>query len=116
MKYEVVKDKYTKVRGGSAKFYLISCVKCGKIIFIYQKDGPGSLVRMYLDKFVAPRDIADKLKKIETKSEMSGLRCPNCNELLGIPMIYEKENRLAFRLLSNKVHRKEKTSPLEFDL
>lgn len=54
MRYVVRKDKYSKVRGGSDKFYIISCVKCQNEIFIYQKDGPGHLLRMYLDRFVAP--------------------------------------------------------------
>lgn len=116
MKYEVIKDKYTKARGGTAKFNLIICANCKKIIFLYQKDGPGRLLRLYLDKFVAPVSFAKMVKQIKTKAEMKGLRCPVCNELLGIPMIYEKENRLAFRLINNKVLRKEETSPFEIEL
>ncbi len=107
MKYEIVKDRYTKTRGGSAKLITITCVKCQKEVFVYQKDGPGKLVRMYLDKFVAPKDLVEKLKQVKHKNEMQGLKCPYCNELLGVPMVYEKENRLAFRLIHNKIQKKE---------
>jgi len=31
------------------------------------------------------------------------LLCPNCGEHLGIPMIYQKEQRLAFRLFAGAV-------------
>lgn len=116
MRYEVKKDKYTKARGGSAKFNVISCAKCKSEIFIYQKDGPGRLLRMYLDKFVAPENFVNQLNLIKSKNQMQGLRCPKCGELLGVPMIYEKEDRLAFRLINNKVMREEKQSPLDYKL
>lgn len=116
MKYEVKSDKYTKARGGNPKFNIISCINCKHEIFLYQKDGPGKLLRMYLDKFVAPREIVDELKKINKKSDMKGLKCPYCGELLGVPMIYEKENRLAFRLILNKITRKEEQSPIQIDM
>lgn len=45
---------------------------------------------------------------------MYGLKCPACGELLGFPMVYEKENRLAYRLLNNKVFRREEQSPLDY--
>ena len=116
MKYIVKKDKYTKAREGTAKFNILSCAKCHHEIFIYQKDGPGRLLRLYLDKFVAPHSIVEEVKNITTKNEMHGLKCPSCGELLGVPMVYEKENRLAYRLLSNKVIRREEQSPLEYEL
>ena len=116
MKYQIKKDKYTKARGGNAKFLILSCGTCLKEIFIYQKDGPGSLVRLYLDKFVAPESFIKELNNIENKNDMHGLKCPNCSELLGVPMIYEKEKRLAFRLLNNKIKKREENSPLKYDL
>ncbi len=116
MKYEIVKDKYTKNRGGSAKLYSIICTKCWLPIFVYQKDGPGKLVRMYLDKFLAPKHFVEALKQIKLKNEMQGLKCTNCGELLGVPMLYKKESRLAFRLINNKVHKNEILSPFEIDL
>lgn len=116
MKFTAKKDKYSKARGGSSKFLILSCANCRREGFIYQKDGPGRLVRLYVDRFVAPQEFVEKLNNITTKSEMSGLKCPYCDELLAVPMIYEKENRLAYRLLINKVIKSEKQSPLDYEL
>ncbi len=107
MQFVINKDKYTRARGGSAKLYQIFCSKCNHEICIYQKDGPGNLLRMYLDKFVAPHNLVEQLKNLKTKKEMPGLKCLSCNELIGVPIVYEKENRLAFRLIPNKVIKKE---------
>ena len=116
MKYETKSDKYTKARGGTSKFLILSCSNCDNDIILYQKDGVGTLVRLYLDKIVAPENLCNELKLIKTKKDMHGLRCPVCNELLAVPMIYEKENRLAFKLLKNKLHKKEELSPLEWNI
>ena len=62
---------------------------------------------MYLDKFVAPHNLVEQLKSVKTKKEIHGLKCLACNELIGVPIVYEKENRLAFRLIPNKVIKKE---------
>lgn len=116
MKYIVKKDKFTKARGGNAKFYILLCAQCRHEIFIYQKDGPGKLLRLYLDKFVAPKSVVEELHDIKTKSDMHGLQCPACGELLAVPMIYEKEKRLAYRLLNNKVLKRKEQSPLEYEI
>ena len=47
---------------------------------------------------------------------MHGLQCPACGELLVVPMMYEKEKRLAYRLLNNKVLKREEQSPLEYEI
>lgn len=47
---------------------------------------------------------------------MSGLRCPNCNELLAVPMVYEKENRLAYRIINNSITIQKKPSPLDYNI
>lgn len=73
----------------------ISCAECGAIICNYQKDGPGSLKRMYLDR------ITDSQVSITSKS----LECPN-GHLLGTEIIYKKENRPAFRLFVDAVRKK----------
>lgn len=116
MKYNIVKDKYSKVREGSSKFNIIICSKCEKEIFLYQKDGSGKLLRMYIDRFVAPENIASEIKKSRRKGDMPELNCPHCGELLGVPMIYTKENRLAYRIITNKIKRKEAQSPFEFEI
>ena len=73
----------------------ISCVECGAVVCHYQKDGPGSLKRMYLDR------ITDSQVSITGKS----LECPS-GHLLGIKIIYKKENRPAFRLFIDEVRKK----------
>ena len=85
-------DKYRKSRGGHARLLLISCEKCGKGLFEYQKDGPGILKRLYFDRIHSQQEMDKKI-----------LSCPDCKEVLGVTMIYKKENRLAYRLYSGAV-------------
>jgi ribosomal protein S27AE len=63
------------------------CGKCGEFLFEYQKDGPGILKRLYLDR-------------IRKELKQKNLTCPNCKQLLGIATIYKKENRPAYRLFA----------------
>lgn len=67
------------------------------MILLYQKDGLGILKRLYLDRIIIPLSLADGNKN---------LICKKCNALLGIPMIYQKEKRLAYRLFSGAVEKK----------
>lgn len=78
----------------------ISCAECGAAVCHYQKDGPGSLKRMYLDR------IADSQVPIAGKA----LKCHN-GHLLGTEIIYKKENRPAFRLITDAVRKKIIKSP-----
>jgi hypothetical protein len=96
--YFIEKDKFTKFRGGSAKLLLISCEKCEEEMFLYQKDGSGRLLRVYLDKFKAPKKLVENLNSIKNKTEMPSLKCKNCKQNIGSPMVYKKEKRLAYRL------------------
>jgi hypothetical protein len=88
-------DKYKKVRGGYSRLLKISCQKCDEYICNYQKDGPGNLRRMYVDRIVNPR--VSILKK--------DLSCSN-NHLIGVKIIYDKEKRPAFRLFVDSVTKK----------
>ena len=88
-------DKFRKTRGGYSRLLDISCEKCGKRVCSYQKDGPGILKRMYLDR-ISGIDIDHK----------HNLICPGCKETLGVPIIYKKEKRLAFRLFVGAVSKK----------
>ena len=88
-------DKYRKNRGGHSRWLLLHCEKCGSSIATYQKDGPGILKRLYLDRIVAPEGLEEKGGK--------NLICPRCKILLGIRTIYEKENRPAYRLFAGAV-------------
>ena len=88
-------DKYRKVRGGYSRLFKISCQECGAVVCAYQKDGPGNLRRMYIDRIVEP------------KVSMSGkqLSCPK-GHFLGNKITYKKENRSAFRLFVDSVTKK----------
>jgi hypothetical protein len=88
-------DKYKKTRGGYSRLLNISCQKCDENICNYQKDGPGNLRRMYLDRIIN--------SKVSTSRK--DLSCSN-NHLLGVKIVYEKENRLAFRLFVDSITKK----------
>lgn len=96
MQKEILKsDKYKRARGGHSRLLDIACQKCGKHIFFYQKDGPGNLRRIYIDRIVQSKVSISK----------KDLSCPE-SHLLGIKIIYEKEKRPAFRLFVDAVTKK----------
>ncbi|MFA6536204.1 MAG: hypothetical protein WC250_03780 [Candidatus Paceibacterota bacterium] len=88
-------DRYKKVRGGYSRLLQIGCQKCGEVICLYQKDGPGNLRRMYLDRIIEP---AVSLSRKD-------LSCQK-GHLLGVKIIYDKEKRPAFRLFVDSVTKK----------
>jgi hypothetical protein len=94
-------DKYKHARGGYSRFVNVHCRKCEHIVLVYQKDGPGVLRRLYLDRIVEPENMQD-VNHLDI-SEMNDLRCQNCDEYLGTPYIYKKENRKAIRLYVDAV-------------
>ncbi len=70
------------------------CGECSEIICFYQKDGAGNLLRLYLDRIIDARcSLSEK-----------ALRCPN-GHMLGVRIVYSKENRNAFRLISHAVRK-----------
>ena len=95
MKINFKNDKYKKVRGGYSRLLNISCQKCNKHICDYQKDGPGNLRRMYVDRIINP----------EVPISRKDLSCSN-KHLLGVKIIYEKQKRPAFRLFVDSVIKK----------
>lgn len=88
-------DRFRKNRGGHSRLLEIACEKCDALACRYQKDGPGNLRRMYLDR------ITDARVPLGKKS----LTCAN-GHLLGTRMIYEKEKRPAFRLFVDAVKKR----------
>lgn len=87
-------DKYSKARGGWSRILDVTCNECGSRICYYQKDGPGSLKRMYVDRMIG------------MKSSNSKLTCSGCGHELGIQVMYEKENRPAYRLFQGSVNKR----------
>ena len=88
-------DKYKKDRGGYSRLLKINCDGCGSLVCLYQKDGPGNLRRMYIDRIIDPT----------VSISRKDLSCPK-GHLLGVKIIYEKEKRLAFRLFVDSVAKK----------
>lgn len=59
------------------------------------------LKRLYLDRIVAPEALVG-LQKYSIKS-LGNLVCKKCKAILGIPYIYEKEQRSAYRLFAGSL-------------
>src|SRR3989344_4865635 len=85
-------------------FLEIKCEKCGNTLALYQKDGPGPLKRMYVDRIFSPEKLA-KLQNVTIK-KTPNLICLKCKQIIGIPYVYQKEKRLAFRLFEGSVIKK----------
>jgi hypothetical protein len=92
MKVAFKNDKFRRTRGGYSRLLNITCEKCGAEICRYQKDGPGALRRMYIDRILDCKVSIDKKELV----------CPK-QHLLGIKIVYEKENRPGFRLFVDAV-------------
>lgn len=86
--YKIKKDSYYKKRGGSAVILEIICAECKEIIFTYQKDGPGSLLRLYLDRIISEENYA----------LTNSIIC-ECGNIIGHKFIYKSEKRTAYRLI-----------------
>ncbi len=97
------KDQFRKARGGTSRLLSIICSHCGNHICYYQKDGPGILKRIYLDRIF--ESDYQGLENNVLKS-LPQFICPVCKEHLGAPIIYKKEKRLAFRLFVGAVIKK----------
>jgi len=63
---------------------------------LYQKDGPGILKRLYLDRIFS-KEIPKKKKE---------LICKSCKKIIGTFFIYKKENRPAIRLYQDSIFKK----------
>ncbi|HWT39897.1 MAG TPA: hypothetical protein VN081_01295 [Dongiaceae bacterium] len=92
--YKFQNDKYRKNRGGTSRVLDITCDHCETHVTYYQKDGPGMLKRMYVDRFIDKTPTGDRLM------------CESCQRELGVLFTYKKENRLAYRLFAGAVVKK----------
>lgn len=87
-------DRFKKTRGGHSRWLLLRCEQCGHDFATYQKDGSGILKRLYLDRMLNGKIAAEKLI------------CQNCKTVLGVKIVYAKENRPAYRLFAGAVGKK----------
>ncbi len=90
-------DGFKKSRGGYSRWLLISCEKCKTPLFFYQKDGSGVLRRLYFDRIIG-REPSLKNRR--------NLVCKKCKIVLGTPIVYKKEKRLAYRLFVGATEKK----------
>ena len=104
MQKKLKNDTYRKSRGGYSRLLNISCRKCERQICLYQKDGSGNLRRLYFDRIFTPKNLTN----LESKplNAVPILRCPKCNEDIGTPYIYKKENRKAFKVYQDMLVKK----------
>jgi len=94
--FSLKNDKYRKARGGYARFLNLSCSGCKHHFSLYQKDGPGPLKRLYLDRILAP-------EVFKTKKDFT---CASCKRMIGTKYIYKKETRSAIRLYQDALTKK----------
>lgn len=96
-KFAFKNDSYAKRRGAPAMLAM-HCAKCGVYVMSYQKDGPGPLLRCYLDRIHHPESLEKRQREPFDKKTAPKLQCENCQSVIGSPIIYEKENRPAYHL------------------
>jgi len=100
------KDRFSARRGGTSKALDIFCKRCGNLVLIYQKDGPGPLLRCYVDRILYPKQYVPK--NLRYVRQISKLTCNDCDALIGIPMRYRRhgEDRLAFNMVKTSFKKK----------
>lgn len=96
-KFSFKRDAYMKKRGTPAMLAM-HCTECNSYVMSYQKDGPGPLLRCYLDRIHHPENLKKKQYEEFNKKTFAKLECPKCHAVIGSPIIYEKENRPAYHL------------------
>lgn len=105
-KFKFKKDRYSKNRGGLSKFLYIACGSCDEPALIYQKDGPGRLLRVYSDRIVWPPELVEEQASVTAYSiKLAGfLACRACSNIIATPMLYEAESRPAYRINHGSYH------------
>jgi hypothetical protein len=106
MKQKLKSDKFRTARGGSARVLDLYCRLCNAHVLKYQKDGPGTIYRLYFDRIISPNNLVNLQNNV--LKDILVLRCPLCNEILGTPYIYKSEKRKCFRLYSGALIKNKK--------
>jgi hypothetical protein len=97
--FSFIRNTYTERRGAPAMLD-IQCLRCNRSVIYYQKDGPGRLLRCYLDRIHYPESIKNRQYERFNVRTSPLLRCV-CSAAIGTPMIYQSENRPAYRMFNN---------------
>jgi len=97
-----IHDCYTATRGTPQMLDLF-CRFCGKWVMEYQKDGPGPLLRCYVDRIHNCSSTLDFT--VDTLTVASLWSCDHCHGVLAKPYIYQNhgEFRPAYQILTDSV-------------
>ncbi|MBN1565739.1 MAG: hypothetical protein JXA10_17985 [Anaerolineae bacterium] len=94
-------------KGGGVRYFTIQCAVCREPVLLYQKDGPGGLLRMYLDRILAPPHLAALQDSCIVKADVPNLVCPKCDAVLAVPVVYNAAHgnpkRLALRVITGRL-------------
>ena len=72
----------------------------------YHKHGAGKgILRLYFDHIVEPEDLVAKLPSGGSIKEIDHLRCPDCEEVIGVPGV-GKTGKPVFKMRQGYFHRK----------
>jgi len=83
--FVIKRDKYFRKRGSYCRILKVKCSKCGRVLFEYQKDGPGWLKRCYVNRIISN-------KKFSGNQEL------RCCRVIGTPITH-KDGRKAYKLI-----------------
>jgi hypothetical protein len=89
-----------------SRCFNIFCCQCNGFILRYQKEGSGSLIRIYVKKIIEPGHFK-QFKNSKFKSEIPHLDCTQCLQRIGVAMIYEPGNFPAYRMIKGSFFKKE---------
>ena len=87
--FAYIHDQYTEKRGNPVMLE-ITCAKCHQWVMDYQKDGPGRLLRLYLDRIYHPQAWRERFTKATVRSAPA-LQCTKCQNILADPFIYRRQ-------------------------
>ena len=96
-KFKFKRDSYAR-RRGTPKMLSIFCSACNNYIMSYQKDGPGPLLRCYIDRIHYPEKLEKRQHEAFNKKTAPHLVCDSCNTVIGSPIVYESEDRPAYHM------------------
>ena len=104
--FHFIHDQYT-TRRGAPKMLDLYCYECKHFLIQYQKDGPGRLLRCYLDRIHNPQSLKNRQYEYFNVRTSPYLSCNNCRLIIGTPMIYKSEDRPAYNMKSDRFYFKE---------
>ncbi len=104
--FDFIYDSYTD-RRGTPKMLAIFCNYCDARVMHYQKDGPGRLLRCYLDRIHTPEELHNRQYDRFNTRTSPHLKCLSCRAKIGTPMIYRQENRPAYHLIQKSFYIKD---------